>query len=484
MDGMTFVLFGATGDLAKRKIFPALYNLFLDNKLPSELSIIGLGLEPFSESEFLTYVSQSLDTFSRRKQEKGSGTESFLQRIRYLSFDLSDKEGYHKLLSILKSREDELSITENRLFYMSVAPEFFEIIAINIKESGLGSTSGWKRLIIEKPFGHDLKSAQALNHTLSTTFDEDEIFRIDHYLGKPMVQNLEALEFANPVLQALWNNQFIANVQLTASETVGVGERGGYYDHSGSIRDMVQNHLLQMLMMTAMHPPKRISASSIRSEKQKIIESLRPLSPKDVAKSVIRAQYGPGEIEQKAVPGYREEDGIEPFSTTDTFLAARIWIDDSYWEGVPFYIRTGKRMEEKSTRIVIEFKNPLKDLYQNNNEQPSPNLLIIQVSPNEGLELILNSRNSLNGLLAPVTVDFSPRTINVPEAYELLLFDVLRGKSVFFAHWSEVEQAWIWVQPILDAFESNQVPLQFYPSGSMGPEEANQLLAEQGYKWW
>lgn len=483
MDAMTFVLFGSTGDLAKRKIFPALYNLYLDEKLPNPISIIGLGRKSFTDNEFQQYVEQSIRKFSRRNNEAVS--ELFLKHITYFPLDVSNKQGYLELLDFIKRREQELGIPENRLFYMSVASEFFDVIAFNIKESGLGNTRGWKRLIIEKPFGRDLESARRLNEKLTESFDEEEIYRIDHYLGKPMVQNLEALEFANPVLQALWSNQYIANVQITASETVGVEERAGYYDHYGAVRDMFQNHMLQILMMTAMHPPKRIASNEIRTEKRKILERLRPLSKKDAASSVVRGQYSYGVMQQKAVVEYRQEPGVDEASMTDTFIAARLWIDDPFWEGVPFYIRTGKRMKEKLTRIVIEFKNPFQDPYQNLNEDKMPNLFIITINPNESVALQLNSKSaSNNGQLEPVTVNFEPSNQDTPEAYELLLFDALRGDSTFFAHWNEVELAWQWVQPVLEAFEENSVPLQPYPAGSNGPEASERLLQEQGYHWW
>jgi glucose-6-phosphate 1-dehydrogenase len=348
----------------------------------------------------------------------------------------------------------------------------------------LGVTNGWKRLIIEKPFGHDVKSAQELNEKLSRAFEEDEIYRIDHYLGKPMVQNLEALAFANPVLQSLWNNRYIANVQITASEIVGVEERAGYYDKAGAIRDMVQNHMLQLLMMTAMHLPKQITANDIRHEKRKVMESLRPLQRDTVGVHVVRGQYGRGEINGEPVVAYREEPGVDASSQNDTFIAARLWIDNAFWDGVPFYIRTGKRMTEKATKIVIEFKNPLKDSYASKTEQIEPNLLTININPNEGVSLQLNSKNPINGVMEPITVDFSASKKDVPEAYELLLFDALCGDATFFAHWNEVELSWKWVEPILEAFKDHRVPLHSYSSGSMGPEAAHRLLKEDGYQWW
>ncbi|MCD7035034.1 glucose-6-phosphate dehydrogenase [Metabacillus sp. GX 13764] len=485
MESMTFVLFGGTGDLAKRKIYPALYNLFLEGKLPEAFSIIGLGRNEMTHTEFQHYVAQSLMSFSRRKFTESADTEKFLQTFQYSALDARNPEDFNSLRQLVEQREKELKLPQNRMFYLSVAPEFFDVIALNIKESGLGDTEGWKRLIIEKPFGHDLASARELNEKLSKAFKEDEIYRIDHYLGKPMVQNLEALEFANPVLQALWNNQYIANVQITASEIVGVEERAGYYDTSGAIRDMVQNHMLQMLMMTAMHLPKKISSQDIRDEKRMVMESLRPVNKEEVSSQVVRGQYGSGEILGKPAVSYKEEPGIEQTSQNDTFIAARLWIDNEFWSGVPFYIRTGKRMKEKATRIVIEFKNPLKELYNLQDQQTEPNLLVIEINPNESVSFRLNSKNPLkDNKIEPVQADFRAMHDDVPEAYERLIFDALRGDSTFFAHWDEVELAWKWVQPILDSFADNTVPLYEYASGSYGPKAAHDLLEEDGFRWW
>jgi glucose-6-phosphate 1-dehydrogenase len=484
---MTFVLFGATGDLASRKIFPALYNLYIDQKLPQPISIIGLGRGKLSHIDFQEKVKESIFTFSRRLEHDVTEMGGFLDAFRYCALDVNNTENYQKLLKLVKEREEELQIKENRMFYLSVSPEFFDTIALNIKSSGLGTTNGWKRLMIEKPFGHDLQSARELNGKLSCAFEEEEIYRIDHYLGKPMVQNLEALEFANPVLQSIWNKEHIANVQITASETVGVEKRAGYYDHVGAIRDMVQNHMLQMLMMTAMNLPKKMNASEIRNEKRKVMEALRPVKKEEVQSHIVRGQYISGEINGQSGAGYKDEPGVDPSSKTDTFVAARLWIDNPFWTGVPFYIRTGKRMNEKATRIVIEFKNTLKLHYKNNDQKVEPNLLIIKISPEENVSLQLNSKNPFkNGEIEPVRMNFSCEStgIGIPEAYERLIYDALTGDSTFFAHWKEVELSWEWVQPILNAFGENLLPLHEYRSGSYGPEAADSLLFENGFKWW
>ncbi|MNW27641.1 Glucose-6-phosphate 1-dehydrogenase [compost metagenome] len=483
MDPTTFILFGATGDLAKRKIYPALYELFLQEKLPHSFSLIGLGRTELTDEAFQHNVEQSIHNFAR-SQADDAALKRFLQVFRYNVLNIGKVEDYVQLLKRVEKREEELGLAPNRLFYLSVGPEFFEPIAENIQASGLGSASGWKRLVIEKPFGHDLPSARQLNEKLSSAFREDEIYRIDHYLGKPMVQRLESLHQTNPILQALWNNHYIANVQITANETVGVETRAGYYDHVGAIRDMFQNHMLQLLMMTAIQLPHNSGADRVRAKKKKVIEALVPVQKHEVGLSIIRGQYSEGTIQGKPVPDYRSEPGIAPESMNDTFIAARLQIDDYFWRGVPFYIRTGKRLKEKSTRIVIEFKEPLK---QTGTEQGdiAPNLLIVEMSPDERITLQLNTPDPQgNGKLKPMHIDLHPEDGVLPEAYESLICDAMQGNPTFFAHWDEVEMSWAWVQPVLEAFADNQVPLYMYPAGSYGPAEADALLAQDGYHWW
>lgn len=485
MHSMTFVLFGATGDLAKRKIYPALYNLFIEGKIPASFSVIGMGRREVADEQFQSNVKQSIKDFSRHVNDDCAQMDQFLSAFRYSALNVNHAEDYKKLLQLAEQRENDLGIPGNRMFYLSVAPEFFDVIALNIRESGLAETKGWKRLIIEKPFGHDLESARELNDRLSRTFAEDEIYRIDHYLGKPMVQNLEALKFANPLLQGIWNNQYIANVQITASEIVGVEERAGYYDHSGAIRDMVQNHMLQVLMMTAMNKPEHVTADQVRVEKSKVMKALRPLDPLDISSDMVRGQYTSGDINGNAVPSYREEPGIEPDSQNDTFISARLWVDNEQWSGVPFYIRTGKRMKEKFTRIVVEFKQDSTDPYAVQGQLSEPNLLIIHVNPDAKVTLRLNSKDlQNNGQLETVLMNYASEDKNVPEAYERLIFDALRGDSTFFAHWNEVELSWMWVQPVLEAFARGDVPLHTYAAGSYGPEASDQLLKEHGFTWW
>ncbi|MFC4776236.1 glucose-6-phosphate dehydrogenase [Paenibacillus sp. GCM10023252] len=485
MESATIVLFGATGDLAKRKIYPALYNLFLDQKLPPSFSLIGLGRREWSNEAFQAKVEQSLRKFSRRDLQDSASMKPFLDAFRYHVLDIDQQEDYQKLLQLVQQREEELHLPQNRLFYLSVGPELFPTIAANIQGSGLGSVNGWKRLVIEKPFGHDLQSARELNEQLSRSFAEEEVFRIDHYLGKPMVQKLEALQQNNPIVQALWSNRYIANVQITANETVGVESRAGYYDQAGAVRDMFQNHLLQLLMMIAIHLPHKSGAEMIRFKKKMVMEALEPLHKEKVKLNVVRGQYKEGSVQGKEVVGYRSEPGIHPSSMNDTFIAARLEMDGALWRGVLFYIRTGKRMKEKSTRIVIEFKEPIKYSPQRKDDGSVPNLLVFEMSPGEAITLQLNEKDSEHkGRFKPVHIDLHASGDDVPEAYENLIHNALNGDSTFFAHWDEVELSWQWVQPILEAFEENLVPLHLYEAGTYGPPESDALLAEDGYHWW
>ncbi|MFB5089738.1 glucose-6-phosphate dehydrogenase [Psychrobacillus sp. PGGUH221] len=481
MQDMTFVLFGATGDLAQRKLFPALYNLYLDGKLPDTISIVGLGRNYCSNEDFQSKVERALKAYSRRAVQP-SGLQDFLSKFRYCAFDATDNESYHHLHELIENREIELGIPQNRLFYLSVGPSLVDVITSNLNSSGICQNKGWKRLIVEKPFGSDLETARQLNKNLSKTFSEDEIYRIDHYLGKPMVQNLETLVLANPALKSLLDHKQISNVQITASETVGVETRADYYDKAGAIRDMVQNHLLQLVMMTAIYLPEKITSNEIRVKKMEIIESLRPLLKENAYKDVVRGQYESGEIQGTPVFGYKEEPGVDDSSKNDTYFAARLYIDNPFWSGIPFYIRTGKRLDQKSTRIVIEFKNKMKD--SDVLQGITPNLLILEISPNESISLRVNMKDPSSNRFEPVWINFSTNSESLPEAYELLLFDAMLGNATFFSHWKEVELSWEWIQPLLEAYQENLLPLYPYPAGSTGPEEANQLLQSNQFKWW
>ncbi|MCP8617303.1 glucose-6-phosphate dehydrogenase [Salirhabdus salicampi] len=480
----TLVIFGATGDLAKRKLFPSIYNLYKKGEICHNFAVVGVARREWSDEFFQENV---LNSIKESKVEIGDDIDEFLEHFRYLAFDVTDKRSYQNLNALLHNLEEEYHIPSNRMFYMAMAPKFFGTIASSLKSEGVTNEKGWNRLIIEKPFGHDLPSAEQLNDEIREAFREDEIYRIDHYLGKEMVQNIEVIRFANAIFEPLWNNRYISNIQITSSESLGVEDRGGYYDHAGALRDMVQNHMLQMVSLLAMEPPIRLTTEEIRSEKIKALRALRPISVEEVDNYFVRGQYAPGEIKGEEVPGYRSEPNVDPESITETFVAGKLMIDNFRWAGVPIYIRTGKRMTEKSTKIVIQFKELPMNLYYKEEDQMHPNLLIIHIQPDEGISLVLNGKKvDATGLTTPVKLDYCNNCIdgvNTPEAYEKLLHDAIQGDATNFTHWDEVSLSWQFVDVISKAWEKGgHIP--GYKSGSMGPEESEQLLAKDGFKWW
>lgn len=489
MSGAVFYIFGATGDLAKRKLFPAFYSLYREGKLGDNFAVVGLARRPRTNEQFRDDVKHSIQEFARYKSTDDAEWARFSERFEYMSLDINNVAGFHEL-NVLSARLDEKFQTGgNRLFYLALAPELFGNVSYNLSEGGLLQTKGWHRLVIEKPFGYDLPSAERLNGQLRQVFEEKDIYRIDHYLGKEMVQNIEFVRFANMFFEPLWNNKYIANIQITLSETVGVEERGGYYDHSGALRDMGQNHMLQMLMMMAMEPPSRLHPEDIRDEKVKVLRSLRLFEDgNDVRRNVVRGQYSTGASKGKALTAYREEESVNPQSTTETYFAARVHVDNFRWAGVPFYIRTGKRLPVKTTEVVVEFKNIPDNVYLAKKHDMEPNLLVFRVNPMEGIYLKMNAKQpGSEGVIVPVAMDFCQSCqigINTPEAYERLLHDAARGDSTYFTRWDEVALAWSYVDRIAAAWNERTDDLKQYPAGSWGPEEAAKLLTDDGFKWW
>ncbi len=484
-----FYIFGATGDLAKRKLFPAFYSLYREGKLGENFAVVGLARRSRTNEQFRDDVKHSIEDFARYKVTDEAEWERFAQRFEYMSLDINNVAGFHELNVLTAKLDEKYQTGGNRLFYLALAPELFGNVSYNLSEGGLLKTKGWHRLVIEKPFGYDLPSAERLNGQLRQVFEEQDIYRIDHYLGKEMVQNIEFVRFANAFFEPLWNNKYIANIQITLSETVGVEERGGYYDHSGALRDMGQNHMLQMLMMMAMEPPSRLHPEDIRDEKVKVLRSLRLFeSGDDVRANVVRGQYSNGSSKGKALPAYREEDSVSPQSTTETYFAARVHVDNFRWAGVPFYIRTGKRLPVKTTEVVVEFKNIPNNVYLAKKHELEPNLLVFRVNPMEGIYLKMNAKQpGSEGVIVPVAMDFCQSCqigINTPEAYERLLYDATRGDSTYFTRWDEVALAWSYVDRIAAAWSESSEDLKHYPAGSWGPEEAAKLLSDDGFKWW
>ena len=478
------VIFGATGDLAKRKLFPSIYRLHQNGNIDEEFAVVGVGRRPWTNDIFRENVEKSLENDSVSKENIAAFTSHFY----YHPFDVTEPSSYQALGTLISELENKYQTDGNRIFYLAMAPEYFGPIANHVKESGLKDGAGWSRLVIEKPFGHNLETAKELNNEIRAAFSEEQIYRIDHYLGKEMVQNIEVIRFANGIFEHLWNNRFISNIQVTSSESLGVEERARYYDHSGATRDMVQNHMLQMVALLAMEPPIKLTTDEIRSEKIKVLRALRPIEPEQVDDHFVRGQYGEGTLHDETVPGYREEANELAASNTETFVSGRIMIDNYRWAGVPFYIRTGKRMTEKSTKIVVEFKDIPMNLYYEKKDDKHPNLLVINIQPDEGITLHLNAKKSGAGSFAqPIKLAYKNTGIdgvNTPEAYEKLLHDCMLGDATNFTHWDEVARSWEFVDSILNRWESETADFPNYAAGTMGPKASEQLLEKDGFHWW
>ncbi|WP_333639887.1 glucose-6-phosphate dehydrogenase [Laceyella tengchongensis] len=482
----SMVIFGATGDLAKRKLFPALFSLYMNKLLPPTFRIIGVGRRPRTHEQFREAVRKSVDEFSRIKVADEASWQQFIKNFTYTVADVTNPADYEGIKSLIEGFETEHGVELCRLFYLAVAPDLFATVSHNLKAIGLGDTRGVKRLIIEKPIGNDFLSAKEIDEQIKQTFTEKEIYRIDHYLGKEMVQNINVIRFANSIFEPLWNHHHIACVQITASETVGVEERAAYYDRAGALRDMVQNHMLQMLMMVCMEPPSRLKTEAIHDEKIKVLRSLRQYTEEEAGAYVVRGQYQAGILNGKAVPAYRDEKNVDSASETETFVAAKLYVDNLRWAGVPFYIRTGKRMGAKATEIVIQFKEMPKNLYFNKNNDLGPNLLVITINPDEGIHMVLNAKKpGSDNQIMPIAMEFCNNCEQgTPEAYESLIHDAIVGDQTFFTHWEEVALAWEFIDPIRRAWDRNLHKLDFYESGTWGPASAHALLAEEGHHWW
>ncbi|MGD6991245.1 glucose-6-phosphate dehydrogenase [Sutcliffiella horikoshii] len=479
------VIFGATGDLAKRKLYPSIYRLYKNGSISKNFAVVGVARRPLTNEEFRSNVSKSVSSVAN-----GDGNvEEFSSHFYYHPFDVTSSKSYQQLKGLLGDLDSDYETNGNRIFYLAMAPEFFGTIATNLKSEGLTETDGWKRLVIEKPFGHNLPSAKDLNAEIRQAFDESEIYRIDHYLGKEMVQNIEVIRFANALFEPLWNNRYISNIQITSSEVLGVEDRGRYYENSGALRDMVQNHMLQMVALLAMEPPIKLNPEEIRSEKVKVLRAMRKIEQDDVEDYFVRGQYGAGIVDGDQVQGYREGNSVDPNSNTETYVAGKLLIDNFRWAGVPIYIRTGKRMSEKSTKIIVQFKDIPMNLYYNRGEKVDPNLLVINIQPEEGITLHLNAKKSGKDVTTtPIKLDYTNNCIdgiNTPEAYERLIYDAMRGDMTNFTHWDEVALSWSFIDEISKAWENTRAfDFPNYESGSMGPKQADGLLEKDGFHWW
>ena len=488
-DGAVIVLFGATGDLARRKLFPAFYSLYREGKLSEKFAVVGVARRPRTDEQFRSDVFESIREFARHQPGEEGDWERFAEHFRYISLDIQDVDGFRRLRSLAGELDETFGIQGNRLFYLALAPELFGDVSQHLKEGGLLESDGWHRLVIEKPFGYDLPSAEKLNEEIRRVFPEEDIYRIDHYLGKEMVQNIEVIRFTNAFFEPLWNNRYISNIQITLSETVGVEERGGYYDTAGALRDMGQNHMLQMVTMMAMEPPSVLHPEAVRDEKVKVLKSMRLYKDaEDVKRNVVRGQYVAGESKGKALKGYLEEEKVPAGSKTETYFAAKIYVDNFRWAGVPFYVRTGKRLPAKATEVVVEFKNVPENVYLASKHTLQTNLLVFRVNPMEGVYIKFNAKApGSEERIVPVAMDFCHSRgvgINTPEAYERLIYDAVRGDSTYFTRWDEVAAQWRFVDRIATAWNELTDDLQTYPAGTWGPEAAARLLERDGHRWW
>ena len=484
------VIFGATGDLTHRKIIPAFYHLAKNKLLPEGSAIIGFARRPKSDEEFRNDLGEALRKYSHTKPVDEEVWNKLASHIYYFQGELDQVESYKQLAEKLKNLPEQEQIAGNYLFYLATSPEYFGPAAQNLAAAGLASTHNGKkrRLIVEKPFGEDLKSAKDLNHTLQSAFAEADIFRIDHYLGKETVQNLIYFRFANAIYEPLWNRLYIDHVQITVAEQVGVESRGGYYDHAGAARDMLQNHLFQLFTLTAMEAPASLDAESIRDEKVKVLRSIPTPTLEFLQKNTVRAQYGGGFINGKGIPSYRQEEKVSHDSMTETFVAARFEVDNWRWHGVPFYLRTGKALAASFTEINIVFKRPPSVLFAaSGDERLRRNILRIRIQPNEGISLKFNAKIPGKAESEPVDMAFSYKSgfdEYLPEAYERLIVDAIVGESTLFTRSDEVEEAWRLVDAVKSAWDHHVVrDLPLYACGSMGPVESD-LLLEKDHRYW
>lgn len=487
MENQIIVIFGASGDLTKRKLIPALYLLRKGEKRRGNFVILGVGRTEYDNESFRSFIKEQLALFVRSEESDAESIEEFSSRVFYHSMDPGDSNQYPILKERLNELENDWNAT-NYLYYFSTPPKLYKVIPANLAVAGLTSENmgkGYRRVIVEKPFGYNLSTSQELSSELKKHFNENQIFRIDHFLGKETVQNILALRFANGIFEPLWNRNYIDRVEITAVENRGIEQRGAYYEEAGALRDMVQNHLIQLVALCAMEPPVSFNEKDFRDEVVKVYKSLKPLTKSEIEHNVVRGQYMASDKGGEQVNGYRQEYNINPKSMTETFLAMKLEISNWRWDGVPFYIRTGKQMPTKVTEIVIHFKETPHYLFDNQQNKPIANQLVIRIQPNEGIVLKFGLKVPGSGFdVKPVSMDFTYDSLGgIPteDAYSRLIEDCMAGDSTLFTRSDAVESSWNFFDPILNFWENNQAPLYGYPAGTWGPLESEQIL--NGNEW-
>ena len=487
------VIFGATGDLTSRKLLPAVYNLAREGLLPAHFACVGFARRNKTNEEFRNEMFDAVNQFSRSKPIDKELWNTFKDKIFYHQSEFDDDNGYERLNHFLQQLDMQLGTKGNRVYYLSTQPSFFPNIIQKLHEHKLLYNAHevkdrWSHVVIEKPFGHDLNSAVSLQQEIVKYLDETQIYRIDHYLGKETVQNLLVFRFSNPIFEAVWNNHHIDNVQITVAEEIGIGTRGRFWEEAGMLRDIVQNHMMQLLSLVAMEPPTKLQANAIKGEKVKVLESIRPFPQDRLDECAVRGQYGPGFINGQPVKGYREEANVNPLSNVETYVALQLFIDNWRWAGVPFYLRAGKCLPKRATEIAITFKSAPGFLFSTNARSIDPNVLVIRIQPDEGISLKMNCKvPALNTVIQPVKMDFRYNSYfgsAPPEAYERLICDCMSGENTLFARDDEVITSWKLLTPLLEQWSA--VPAKDFPnyaSGTWGPEKADELLARQGRQW-
>ena len=483
------VIFGATGDLTKRKLLPALYRLAQQQLIPTEFAILGTARQTLGDDEYRALMLEALRTFGDEDKIDETSWNSFADGIFYEPGDVKNPETYSRLKSRLSEIDEQRKTQGNRIFYLATAPEFFAVITGHLGSASLvqKEDSSWTRIVVEKPFGHDLESARELNAQLSSVFREEQIYRIDHYLGKETVQNLMVFRFANSIFEPLWNRNYIDHVQITNAETIGVEGRGGYYDKAGALRDMMQNHVFQIASLIAMEPPSSFDADNVRDEKVRTMQAVQPFPQDQIDDFAVRGQYGPGVVLGETVVGYRQEPDVDPQSSTETFATVKLLFDNERWANVPFYLRTGKRLARRVTEIAIEFKPVERQLFTNNDAPLEPNVLVIRIQPNEGITLRFAAKLPGQKMrIRWVNMDFrygSSFGVRPPEAYERLLLDCMLGDPTLFARRDMVERCWEIVEPVLEAWKKPAPDFSNYEAGSSGPRSSFELIERDGRKW-